>query len=318
MRTFCTIITTDYFPYALALFKSLRKYDSEISLHVLIADNKKTTVEAAAISGIKLTDANELYDYDILGELFSKYAHTQMDSFRWAVKPVFISYLLENGYDKVLYTDCDIYFFNDYNFIFQELDHASILLTPHWHNPNPSINENSFLTLFTSGIFNAGFIGASTKGLPALKWWAEACHFKMGEVKSLGIHDDQKYLDALPALFEHIKIIRHKGCNIAAWNFEECKRTMANGTVMINGEYPIIFIHFNQVLAKEILKGHDKLLLPYLEEYQKTFEEPGYHLSDYMKEIGAYTNFNLVLRAKWKLKLRTRMKKFFYKLAESL
>src|SRR5688572_9632029 len=308
MNTFCTIITADYFPYAVALFKSLRKYNSEISLHILIADNKKATIESVPIPGVRLIEAQELYDYDILGELFSKYAHTQMDSFRWAAKPVLISYLLENGFGKVLYTDCDIFFFNNYEFLFKELDHASILLTPHWHNPDPAVNENSFITLFTNGIFNAGFIGASSKGLPALKWWAEACHFKMGEIKSLGIHDDQKYLDALPVLFEHTKIIRHKGCNVATWNFEECKRVSVNGTVMINGEYPVIFIHFNQVLAKEILKRHDKFLLPYPNEYQQIFEESGYLLSDYMKEIGSYITTNPLLRSKWKLKLRTRIK----------
>ncbi len=85
-----------------------------------------------------------------------------------------------------------------------------------------------------------------------MRWWANACHFMMGSHVNYGIHDDQKYLDVFPILFETTKIIRHRGCNIGAWNIEESKREIVNGTVLINREFPVIFIHFDGMMIQSI------------------------------------------------------------------
>jgi hypothetical protein len=317
MKTFCTIITADYYPRALALFKSLRTYDAGVRLHVLIADQKPLVLKEEN-EGLILVHASEISRYRMVESLYRKYAHTNIDYFRWSLKPVFISYLLDHGYEKVLYTDADMFFVNDYHFLFDELDNAAVLLTPHWKPDDPLVDKESFLTLFTSGIFTAGFIGANREGLPAMMWWAEACHFMMGPLIELGIHDDQKYLDLLPVKFESVKIIRHRGCTVGSWNFLECKRQLVNGEVRINGQYPVIFIHFDNMLVSEILKGHDPLLLPYLRQYQRTFEEIGFQLSDFLQEIDAHEKANLFVRLKWKLKLRTRMKRMLHRIAQSL
>ncbi|MCW3116776.1 MAG: glycosyltransferase, partial [Chitinophagaceae bacterium] len=185
-------------------------------------------------------------------------------------------------------------------------------------NTNPLENRDSFLSNFTSGVFSAGFFGVNKKGLPALTWWANACHFMMGPHIELGVHDDQRYLDIFPVLFENTKIIRHRGCNVGAWNYGESVRSLVNGQVLIKGSYPVIFIHFDEMLIATILKGHDKYLLPYLERYRKYFEEEGYELSGFIRKLDQQTNAGLLLRMKWKIQFRTRIKKFLYKLAERL
>jgi len=268
--------------------------------------------------GIHLYYPENIFNYELVQEIYKKYAHQNIDNFRWALKPVFISYLLDKGFEKVLYTDCDIYFFNDYAFLFTELNTASILLTPHWRNSDPLIDEESFFSLFKDGIFNAGFIGANKNGIPALQWWAKVCHFKMEANPLQGIYDDQRYLDVLPVKFEDVKIIRNRGCNIGAWNEEECKRILVNGVVLINKEYPIIFIHFNNMLMQQILKGHDALLLPYLTEFKESFEINGSHLFDFMKSMDYYLNANIFIRLKWKLLIRTRLKRLLVRLADAL
>jgi hypothetical protein len=317
MKTFCTIITADYYPKALALFKSIRKFNSEISLQVLVADNQPMPSQFQIPAGIDIIDVRELNEFPMVHELYRKYAHVHMNFFRWSLKPVFITYLLEKGFQKTIYLDCDMYFFNDYEFLFEELDKSVILLTPHWRNSNPFLGSESFMSLFTHGIFSAGFIGANKGGLSALHWWANACHFMMAPKPEIGIYDDQKYLDVLPVLFENVKIIRHRGCGVGA-NREETKRVAVNGQVMINGQDPIIFIHFDGQLIEGILKGYDAQLLPYLNEYIKVFEESGSSLSDYIHEITAYANASLIRKLKWKLKLRTRVKKTLYKLSLSI
>jgi hypothetical protein len=229
-----------------------------------------------------------------------------------------MSYLLENGFAKVLYVDADIFFFQAYDFLFEALDSASVILTPHWNNADPLVNELSFVSLFTCGIFNAGFVGAGRGGLPALQWWSRACHYKMGMLPLQGIYDDQRYLDVLPVKFENVQIIRHRGCNVATWNQRECKRIPVNGKVLINGTYPVIFIHMNRMLVTEILKGHDELLRPYLDEFRKTFEEEGARLNDFIRDIDKYAAAGRIMKLKWQLKLRTRLKSFLFRLAEKI
>lgn len=318
MQTFCTIITADYFPRALALYTSIIKYNSEIELQILIADGKPLPAIGDKFPKIKLRTVEELIDFPLVNELYKKYAHINIDNFRWSMKSVFASWLLENGYDKILYLDCDMFFVNDYNFLFKELDTHSFLLTPLWKATNPLVDESNFLSTFTSGIFVANFFGANKNGLPALHWWANACHFKMLPAMELGVHDDQRYLDIVPVIFENIKIIRHRGCNIGAFNYVESVRSMVDGQIMINGQYPVIFIHFDDMMVSGILKGHDRLLLPYLQQYEEAYTENGYNLSSYIKKFEPLKNAGLLKRIKWNLKIRTRIKRFFYKLAESL
>lgn len=108
-NTFCTIITAGYYPKALALFKSIRKFDTDLMLQVLIADNKPLPENLPLPSGIKLIPVSDLYGYSLVDDLYNKYAHIDMDSFRWSLKSMFISYLLETGTEKLLYVDCDMF-----------------------------------------------------------------------------------------------------------------------------------------------------------------------------------------------------------------
>src|SRR5262249_10351402 len=135
-NTFCTIITADYYPYAVALYKSLKKYDPSVTLQVLVADNRPVAAKGD-FPGIGLIPVSSLEDYPLVESLYKKYAHINLDLFRWSLKPVFMSYLFGQGFDKVLFTDCDIFFFNNYDFLFEQLDRSDFLLTPHWYNSNP-------------------------------------------------------------------------------------------------------------------------------------------------------------------------------------
>ncbi|MBL7740193.1 MAG: hypothetical protein JNK14_13335 [Chitinophagaceae bacterium] len=318
MQTFCTIITANYYPKALTLFRSLEQFDPNIRLQVLIADNKAVPDNVTIPENVSIIKANELAGYSLVNDLHTKYAHHNMDAFRWSLKPVLMSWLLEQGFEKVLYIDCDMFIVNPYDFLFDKLDQSAILLTPNWINSDPLKDKDSFFSLFTSGLFSAGFIGANKKGSAALQWWAHACHFMMGEHIQHGIRDDQKYLDVFPVKFEDTYIIRHRGCNIGAWNIDESRRTLVNGEVLINEEFPVIFIHFDDMMVKSILKGHDRLLTPYYDQYKRVFEESGARLADYIRSADTHANPGMIPRLKWKLNIRTRLKQFFYKLSNKI
>lgn len=318
MNTFCTIITKNYLPYAIALYKSLRRFSKDVQLQVLIVDGNIAGNELTCYHGITVFTTEQLMNFHVAASLYKKYAHTSVNNFRWSMKPVFMLYLLEHGYDKVLFTDCDIFFYNDFQFLFDELDTSSILLTPHWRTSDPLEDEPAFLSLFRDGLYNAGFVGSNKKGMPALDWWAQACHYRMETNEALGLKEDQPYLNVLPVEFTDVHIIRHKGCNVASWNHYECKRVQVGDKVLINGIYPIIFIHFNKLQFTQTLKGHDALLLPHLQEFKNTFEENGAQLSSFQKELPYYLQAGRLLKIKWTLMIRTRIKRFLFRAAEKL
>lgn len=309
MQTFCTIITADYLPMAKVLHASLQKYNKEISLQVLVVNDNNYT----STSDFFIHKLEALYSSPFFKEIENKYAHTNKDYFRWALKPLFIVYLLENGFSKIMFTDPDIYFVNDYAFLFKELDENNILLTPHWASLNPTREEDSLLAVLKGGLFNAGFVGANRNGLSAIKCWAELCHYKTEDQKSIGLFVDQKYLDLLQVQFENVFIIRHKGCNLASWNIETCKRTFINNRLLINQSYEPVFIHFTMDTIENIKNGNDILLQPYLEEYLNSLEANGFNISNLSKINKSF--FHLI---KSKTLIRTRLKRFLFKLAENL
>jgi hypothetical protein len=314
MKTFCTIITADYLPFAKVLHTSIKKYVPDISLQVLVVG--ETNFQSSENFFIYTTDA--VITSPVAKGIFKKYAHTNPSQFRWALKPVFISYLLEKGFDKVIFTDADIYFVNHFNFLFEELDKYNILLTPHWANLDPFENEGSLKDVLHGGLYNAGFVGANQKGKDAMQWWAEMCHYKTEEDQEQGLFFDQKYLTILPVQFNGVKIIKHQGCNLASWNVQTCIREIIDGKLMINGKFEPVFIHFNRETFVNILNRNDKLLHPYMEEYIQLFSHEGFDLRNNFQSLD-FSKFNSpFLRLKYKLLLRTRFKRFLFKLAERL
>lgn len=314
MRTFCTIITSNYLPYATTLYRSLLEFNPKEIMHALVCDENtmQADPEFPNLHFHYLNDVFTEYKADVL---ITKYSEN-LDSLRWSLKPVYIKYLLQGGYEKVIYTDCDIFFFNDYEFLFQELDKYHLLLTPGHTTSSPYVHEEEFLTGYKYGLFNAGFIGAGKKSMNALKWWTNCCSYKIETNFEEGLFVDQKYLDALPVIFENIGVVRHKGCNIAFWNQHECKRILVNGEVLINGRHPIVFIHFTNKFIPELLNGNDPLIYPFYLRYETVFSKSGKNIREFIPGLPEYKQPLAFASLKRKLLIRTRIKRWLFKLSQ--
>ncbi|MGM5470800.1 hypothetical protein ACS386_11040 [Flavobacteriaceae bacterium LMO-SS05] len=260
--TFCTIITSDYLPFAQALCESLRIIDKNIELYVLVCDYTIRTKE----SNLNFLNIDDLTTDSRCQKLLDKYGIS--DEFRWSMKPILMSFLLNRCCEKIIYVDSDIHFYNDFSFLFEELESSKIIITPHWRSYDTQKDCINFEKNFYEGLYNAGFIGANKMGLDVLHKLYEMCLYKCEKNRNLSLYVDQKYFDLLPLLDEHVSIIRHKGCNVAEWNGVECSRSLINGEVIIAGQYPIIFIHFVPYTIKRALNGEDPLLEPYVKRYR--------------------------------------------------
>lgn len=241
MANFCTISTVSHLYKTYALADSLLPFGG--MLHVLLIDgipknNSQTPQNICYYSLDILTD-------EIAKNIISKYKNK--DKLRWAMKPVFLKYLLKNN-PVVIYVDNDIFFFNDFSFLFEELKTKSILLTPHFYDSNPKKNQNWLEANFRVGLYNAGFIGANSEAKPALDWWAKCCLYNVKKSYKRGLFDDQKYLDLVPVLFDKVEIMKHKGLNLAGWNYKNYSNKLFE-----DANY-LIFIHFAELSLIEFSK----------------------------------------------------------------
>jgi hypothetical protein len=267
MNCYCTIITADYFFYAKTIVDRLKQYDSNLNFHVLVVGDiqRDLKYDGIEVHNIKELQVHFQEDYNLI----KHYEVDKASNLRWALKPLFLKYLLlEKKYQKALFLDPDLYFYNSPLFLFDELNDADVIITPHWRSKDPIRDPNNFNSLFTGGLFNAGFFGCTINSINILDWWLVVCAYKME--KTDGFYVDQVYLNLMPVYFtDQVKMLEHKGCNVSNWNMIECERTLVGNMVVINKEYPIVFIHYTNATIKLIANGSDALLRPLLKDYKE-------------------------------------------------
>ena len=320
MNVACTILDADFLHYALALNESLLKFGNT-PLYMLIMGSKIQEDEILMkFPNIRILYLDDITNNKLIIEMIVKYINTDINALRWGLKPFLLNYLLDI-HENVLWLDSDLFFFSDYQFLFDELKENNIILTPHWRNINPNhadkFEKTNYKLLFTDGIFNAGFVGVNRKAKDAMLWWASACTADCELNASKGFFADQAYLALLPIYFPKVKIIRHRGCNVSSWNFVECKRTAGHkGEILINNEFPIIFIHFTSHCIQSIQNGTDSLLSNHADNYVKTinkykpFSQPYKEIKAKLLEEKNAKPKNIVVKIKEFLRLRTRIKRF--------
>jgi hypothetical protein len=266
MNCFCTIITSDFFFYAQAIYDSLKKFRPEVNFMVLVVDDNGSLLSYESIQIFNLEDIKSAYPDAF--QTIKKYEDDPNSALRWALKPLFLKFLLtKQNMSKAILVDPDLYFYEDPFFLFEKLEISDVIITPHWRSINPKIDKSNFDNLFTGGIYNAGFFGCNTNSENILDWWLDVCAYKM--VKKDGFYVDQAYLNLMPVYFtSQVEVIQHKGCNVSNWNTIECQRTLVKNKVLINNEYPVVFIHFANLTISNIANGEDKILIPFLETYK--------------------------------------------------
>lgn len=258
----CTISTVSHLYKTFALADSL-KQGEEYTLHVLLVDSDKDYSH----ENCRFWKLGQLQIDDTIHAITQKYTGSN-DRLRWSLKPAFMKYLMANlPTDKMIYLDNDLYFYNDYQFLFDLLDEYSFLLTPHYYRNSPKRNQNWFEANFRVGLYNAGFVGANEDAIDTLQWWADCCLYRCSKNAIRGTFDDQKYLDLVPIMNETAHVVRHMGCNVAGWNSEVCSRQNVNGEILIDGKFPVVFIHYNDTTIREIVKGEDSVLQNHYQHY---------------------------------------------------
>lgn len=161
-----------------------------------------------------------------------------------AVKPWAMQYLLERGYEKVIYIDPDILLYGPLREVLGLLDSgASIVLTPHLLAPIDDGARPTELDIRRAGTYNLGFcaVKKSPIALNMLSWWQTKLERDCVVDFERGVFVDQSWMDLVPGMFDGVEILRHPGYNVAYWNLaERLVQGDETDAVTVNGA-PLVF-----------------------------------------------------------------------------
>lgn len=294
MNAVCTIAAKNYLPQAYTLGDSLKKNCPDLDFYILLSDEgdasfdpataKYTVIEARnlGIPGFK----EMAFKYDVV-------------EFCTSVKPFLIEYFFNNyGYDKIVYLDPDMYVYGPMTEVFDILDKDFVVLTPHILKPytvySGVISEEELLFV---GIYNLGFAAfrdcAETRQV--LAWWQAKLKDQGYADKEDALHVDQRWMDFLPALYEHgVHILRNPAYNLSHWNMHERSFTDTGNGYMVDDTFPLTVFHFSGFDPHEyekICRKQSRFTLHTMPEYRRLFEEyTAVLLANGYDEMSGYNN----------------------------
>ena len=245
MIDFCTYFDHRYLPRALALYHSLAKHCPGFRLFALCMDDiTHAELRRAALPNLVLIEQADFERGDT-ALLEAKQNRSRAEYFFTCTSSLCLFVLKKNPEVRLLtYLDADLFFFSNPQPIFDELGDASIGIIEHRYAPR----SRRYLKY---GIYNVGWLNfrRDEAGLKCLEWWREQCLEWCYDSLEGDRFADQKYLDDWPARFLRVRVLQHKGANLACWNVANYLIRFAQGKVWAD-EQPLIFFHFTGV--KEI------------------------------------------------------------------
>jgi hypothetical protein len=174
-------------------------------------------------------------------EVAATRATRSLIEYYFTCSPAWMLFVLNNEPDAewVTYLDSDLFFFASPDPIYAEMKDAAFGIIPHRFTKR-LVDQRRF------GIYNVGWVSVRRRdqGIAALRWWRESCIEWCYDRVEGNRFADQRYLDQLPELFTGVHVIAHLGANLAPWNFADYRTEWREGSVEIEGRYPLLFFHF--------------------------------------------------------------------------
>ena len=250
----------------MCLYKSIKQYEHEFTLWILcLTEECQDTLRAMQLPGVKLISLEQLEKYD--KDLKNVENTRNRIEYYFTMSPCLPLYILtqQENMEDITYLDADLYFFDSYMRVFDEIGDASIAIIP--HNYVPKMLEKG---AEKNGIYNVGWITWKNNdaGKECLSWWRKKCIEWCYDRHEEGRFADQKYLDSWPETFKDVTVLKNPGLNLAPWNVG--KHSLENKeAIYVSGE-KLIFYHFHGL--KQINNHEfDCHLRTYFVKRQKSF-----------------------------------------------
>jgi hypothetical protein len=237
-----TSITANYIPKAGVLAGQIRELSPDVR-RVLALGEFETVAASGWDEVVGLKDLG-------LADLRSWTFRHRLVELCTAIKGRVLQMLLERGdCEAVFYFDPDIILLSPIEVLAERFAGASVLLTPHLTDPEPSIEgvlDNEMAAL-KHGTYNLGFLAVrnTAEGRRVADWWwSRLRHFCRDDIPR-GLFTDQRWMDLAVGFFPSVEVVRDPGWNVATWNLSGrwVEGSLEEG-LSVNGE-PLRFYHFS-------------------------------------------------------------------------
>lgn len=234
---YCTYFDHNYLSRATLMIESLRRYDQSPVYVLALSDLCETILRELALPNVEIVPLAKLEA--AYPELAPLKQSRRLIEYYFTLSPFLPHYLFANtDADRITYLDGDLYFFSSPRPVIDAFGEASVAITPHRFS-------FAYRNHLVYGRFNVAWITyrRNAEGLDCVNTYKAECAAWCYDRIEDGKFGDQKYLDAWPNRYPALKIIEHKGFNLAIWNIDGYVIRVRNGTVMIDND-PLIFYHF--------------------------------------------------------------------------
>lgn len=279
-----TICSKNYLAQAITLRNSFIHNNPNLDFYLFLADG--------VTDDIRLLDVVELDEEWIpkWKEMAFKY---DVIEFNTSIKPFCFKKLFNEGYNKVIYLDPDIYVIKSLSQIYLWLDTYHVVLTPHVCHMELNYTGAQFDgSVLNVGLYNLGFcaLRKSEVGLRVTEWWMDRLEKYCYGTPPLFV--DQKWMMFIPLFFpKETLVTKHAGINTAIWNLHERKLIIDEGEYkvidVLGDEYPLLFFHFSGFdpdVPNVINRRHPEYNIktypsfkPIIEEYRSKVFDNGYN-----------------------------------------
>lgn len=236
-----TSICANYLGKALALGRSVKRYHPDARFVICLVERASPDLSrfADAFTDVVLAKDMGIPNFD---DFIFRHRIVEAST---AVKGHLFRHMMDTHPEetKFVYVDPDCLLFSPMDELLASLEESEIVLTPHLLSPG---NIDMEISCLKHGAFNLGFLGIrrSAQGRALVDWWADRLYSFCYEDFSRGLFTDQKWMNLAPCFFEP-RILRHPGYNYGPWNLVERKLSWNGPAVVVDGRYPLRFVHFS-------------------------------------------------------------------------
>ena len=235
---FCALFDHRYLPRGLAMWESLRRHRASAELSILcLTPSCEAILAGLHLPGVHLVPLSAIENaFPALG---TARGNRSLVEYYFTIKPALTLYLLDQGQDRerISYLDSDLFFFADPGPVLDEMGPASIGIIEHRF-------PDALKTLEMYGRFNAGWLSFRNdeNARACLNRWLGQCLEWCARQVEPSRFADQKYLDEWPRSASALKVLEHRGANVAPWNLDRFPLEERHGSLFVGGD-PLLFFH---------------------------------------------------------------------------
>jgi hypothetical protein len=239
-HSYCTYLDQHYLTRGLSLYRSLTRHAQPFQLWVLCFDQPSYNALCRLRLPHLIAVSHDQFEKDDPALVATKTDRSRIEYY-FTCTPSWPLFVLKHSPQTqlVTYVDADLFLFADPAPVFAELGDASVAIIEHRFAPH--LMESA-----VCGVYNVGWLSfrRDRAGLECLNWWRQRCIEWCYDRREDGRYADQKYLDEFPGLFANVKVLRHKGANLAPWNVCNYQLRKDRQGVWVD-DMPLIFYHFH-------------------------------------------------------------------------